>query len=129
MMETILLIEDYTPIRENLVELLELEGYRVATANNGEDGLNLAISARPSLILCDIQMPVMDGYQVLEKLKENQDTKEIPFIYVTASCEKSEEKKAMDLGADGYLRKPFHDDQLLNLLSEVVVKEKPNIPQ
>lgn len=128
-METILLIEDYTPIRENLVELLELEGYRVATANNGIDGLNLAISARPDLILCDIQMPELDGYQVLEKLKKNSATQNIPFVYVTASCEKSEEKKAMEMGADGYLRKPFHDNQLLELLAEFLTKEKSDFPQ
>ncbi len=74
-------------------------------------------------------MPELDGYQVLEKLKKNSATQNIPFVYVTASCEKSEEKKAMEMGADGYLRKPFHDNQLLELLAEFLTKEKSDFPQ
>ena len=70
------------------------------------------------MILCDILMPELNGYEVIKQLKGNPATSKIPFIYVTASAEKSEIKLAMEMGADGYVRKPFHVKELLDAINE-----------
>jgi CheY-like chemotaxis protein len=121
-MKTILIIEDNLEIRENTTELLELEGFSVITAVNGEEGILAATANCPDCILCDILMPLVDGYEVLRQLKEHPSTAHIPFIYLTASCEKSEIKLAMDMGADGYVRKPFDVKELTEALESCLKK-------
>jgi len=112
-MKIILIIEDNPEIRENMTELLELNDFKVVSAMNGAEGISIAKEIKPDLILCDIMMPVVNGYEVLRQLKTNPPTAEIPFIYVTASAEKTEVKIGMDLGADGYIRKPFETSELM----------------
>lgn len=121
-MKTALIIEDNLEIRENTTEILELAGYQVITATNGKEGVNMAITNKPDVILCDIMMPEMNGYDVIKQLKSIPDTLRIPFIYVTASAEKSEVKKAMDMGADGYVRKPFDVRELVDTINKVLKK-------
>jgi CheY-like chemotaxis protein len=82
----------------------------------------LAIDEKPDVILCDITMPDTNGYQVIKELKDSPVTSAIPFIYVTASGEKSEIKRAVDMGAYGYIRKPFDPDKLVQLVT-ICVKE------
>src|ERR1051326_1241844 len=101
MMKTILLTEDKLEIRENTAEILQLEGYIVITAYDGVIGLALAQQQKPDLILCDIMMPEMNGYEVFENLKSSPDTSSIPFIFITASAEKSEVQKGLNMGAIG----------------------------
>jgi len=122
-MKTILVIEDNLEIRENISEILDLEGFRVIVATDGKTGLELATQELPDIILCDIMMPALDGYAVLAALKKNPATMSIPFIYVTASAEKSEVKLAMDMGADGYVRKPFDVSDLMEAINKVVARE------
>ena len=112
-MKTILIIEDNLEIRENTSEILELEGYEVITAMNGKLGFELAKERMPDLILCDIMMPEMNGYEVFEHLKMNEKTSAIPFIFITASAEKSEVRLGLNMGAAGYIRKPFEENELL----------------
>jgi CheY-like chemotaxis protein len=115
--KTILIIEDNTDIREGTTEILELTGrYHVLAAENGRDGVDLATAHLPDLILCDIMMPELDGYGVLYILSKNQETAHIPFIFLTAKVERSDMRKAMELGADDYLTKPFDDVELLNAI-------------
>lgn len=115
--KTILIIEDNTDIREGTTEILELTGrYHVLTAENGRDGVDLATAHLPDLILCDIMMPELDGYGVLYILSKNEETAHIPFIFLTAKVERSDMRKAMELGADDYLTKPFDDVELLNAI-------------
>lgn len=125
-MKTVLIIEDNLEIRENTGEILELTGFRVLSSEDGRHGITLAVDEKPDVILCDILMPGINGYQVFEELKANQKTSSIPFIYVTASGEKNEIKQAMDMGASGYIRKPFDGDQLIELLMHVLKSDNPS---
>ena len=118
-MKTVLVIEDNLEIRENMCEILELEGFRVIAATDGTAGLRMATEDLPHFILCDILMPSLDGYGVLTAIRKNPETKNIPFIYVTASAEKSEVKLAMDMGADGYVRKPFDVNDLMEAINKL----------
>ncbi|MCF4101116.1 response regulator [Gillisia sp. M10.2A] len=121
-MKTILIIEDDTALRENIAELLELENYKVLTASNGITGIEKAKSAIPDLIICDIMMPEVDGYGVLETLTQNDDTNRIPFIFLSAKTEHSEIRKGMNLGADDYLTKPFEEEELLIAIKSRLAK-------
>lgn len=115
-MKTILVIEDEPVMRENLATLLELEGYRVSTAANGREGLELAHHSPPDLILCDVMMPALDGYGVLRALQVDPVTAQIPFIFLTAKGEQSEVRAGMNLGADDYLVKPVRKGDLLEAI-------------
>jgi len=115
-MKTVLLIEDNPDVRENTFEILELAGYKVATAPNGKVGVELAQKDAPDLIICDIMMPELDGYGVLHILNKKPETAGIPFIFLTAKTEKTDIRKGMNLGADDYLTKPFDDTDLLNAI-------------
>lgn len=113
-MKKILLIEDNADIRNNTAEILELSGYTVITAENGKEGVEKAIAAVPDLIICDIMMPVLDGYGVLHAVQRNEAIKHVPFIFLTAKTERSDFRKGMELGADDYITKPFSGTELLN---------------
>ena len=113
-MQTILLIEDHQVIRDNTAELLQLAGYAVRTAENGELGVKLALAERPDLVICDIIMPVLDGYGVLLIFNQNPQLAGVPFIFLTARTERSDLRHGMALGADDYLTKPFVKAELLS---------------
>ena len=117
-MKTVLIIEDNLEIRENTTEILELAGFAVINTENGTDGIAIAAKVKPHIILCDIMMPDVNGYQVIRELKGNPLTASIPFVYVTASGEKSEVKLAMDMGANGYVRKPFDVKELMQVINK-----------
>jgi DNA-binding response OmpR family regulator len=115
-MKKILLIEDNLEVRENTAEILSLANYNVLAAENGKVGVELAQKENPDLIICDIMMPELDGYGVLHILSKNNQTANIPFIFLTAKTEKTDIRKGMNLGADDYLTKPFDDTDLLNAI-------------
>lgn len=121
-MKTALIIEDNLEIRENTSEVLELAGYNVITATNGTEGIEVASVKIPDVILCDIMMPQTNGYAVLKALKGNPATAKIPFIYVTASAEKKEVNTAMEMGADGYVRKPFDVRELIDAIEKAFTR-------
>jgi DNA-binding response OmpR family regulator len=121
-MKKVLLIEDDLSLRENTAELLELAGYEVVMAPNGKIGVDYAKSSMPNIIVCDIMMPEMDGYGVLEVLSADDATTHIPFIFLSAKTERSEIRKGMDLGADDYLTKPFEEEELLSALESRLAK-------
>ncbi|WP_422080994.1 response regulator [Ulvibacterium sp.] len=116
-MKKVLLIEDNKDVRENTADILELSNYTVTTAENGKIGIEKAKTFHPDIILCDIMMPVMDGYQVLDALGEKADMASIPFIFLTAKSEKADLRKGMNLGADDYLTKPFEEHELLDAIA------------
>ncbi len=113
-MQKILLIEDNDDIRNNTAEILELSNYKVILAENGKIGVEKALADTPDLIICDIMMPVLDGYGVLHAMHKNETMKNIPFIFLTAKSERSDFRKGMELGADDYITKPFSGTELLN---------------
>lgn len=115
-MNKILIIEDHLEVRDNLQELLELCNYEVLAAPNGESGIQQAISYQPDLILCDIMMPGIDGYEVLATLAQHPETAAIPFIFLTARADKADIRRGMLLGADDYLTKPFEEQELLRAI-------------
>lgn len=106
-MTKILVIEDNHLTRDNLHEILDLEGFEVLIAVDGEQGCNLAQSHIPDLIICDIMMPLLDGYGVLGKLTQYETTASIPFVFLTAKATHSDFRQGMNLGANDYLTKPF----------------------
>lgn len=111
-----MVIEDNDDIRESTEEILTLAGYDVLTASEGKTGVDLALKHVPDLILCDIMMPVLDGYGVLFMLGKHGETAHIPFIFLTAKSERTDMRKAMEMGADDYLTKPFDDLELLHAI-------------
>ncbi len=117
MNKKILIIEDNEDIRENLAEILELAGYETHTAENGKIGVEMAEKILPDLILCDVMMPVLDGFGVLNILHKKNQTADIPFIFLTAKSEKSDFRYGMNLGADDYITKPFETNELLQVVA------------
>lgn len=125
-MKKILIIEDNQEIRENIVEILELDDYETLQAADGKEGVEKAVNNHPDLIICDIMMPELDGYGVLHILAKKELTAGIPFIFLTAKAERSDMRKGMILGADDYLTKPFEDTELLDAI-EVRLKKSEAI--
>jgi DNA-binding NarL/FixJ family response regulator len=122
-MKTILLIEDQPDMRENIATILEMEDYAVLTANDGEEGMELARDEKPDLILCDVMMPKMDGYDVLHALRGDSSIRGTPFVFLTAKGEKRDQRAGMNLGADDYLTKPVTAEDLLATVSARLDRE------
>lgn len=121
-MSTILIIEDNSGISENVCEMLELKGHVTIAAAHGREGLEMVRSAMPDLILCDIMMPFMDGYEVLKTLKDDPLTASIPFIFLSASTEKKDVEIGLSKGADAYIRKPFEEEELFGVVAACLQK-------
>ena len=122
-MSKILVIDDEESVRGNLAELLEAEGFDPISAENGRVGVQLAWQQLPDLIICDIMMPELDGYGVLDELRQAPATATIPFIFLTARAERADLRQGMNLGADDYLVKPFTRDELLKAISARQVRQ------
>ena len=128
-MKTILVIEDELNVRESLIDLLEVEGFKAISAESGRIGLTIAHDVHPDLILCDVRMPDIDGYKVLKNLREHSDTRATPFIFLSAYTAKLDMRRGMELGADDYLFKPFTADELLGAISARLNKQAALIQQ
>lgn len=133
-MKKIVLIEDEKDVRETTSEILELANYKVYCADNGIKGIKLVKDKKPDLIICDIMMPNLDGYGVLNILSKDVETSHIPFVFLTAKTENSDIRKGMNLGADDYITKPFDETALLECVeirlkrSEMMRKDfKPDL--
>ncbi len=113
-MKTALVIEDDATIRANIIELLSEEGYDVVGAEHGREGLEIARRASPSLVICDIRMPEMNGFEVLAALRGAAETRAVPFIFLSAAADRADVRKGMNLGADDYVTKPFTRTELLD---------------
>ena len=118
----ILLVDDEPDIVETAAFMLQLHDYSVTTASCGVEGIQKAEEERPDLILLDIMMPDMDGYDVCMKLNENEGTKHIPIVVLTAKGESEAAMKCRDLGADDYVVKPFDLSTLLSKLERFLDK-------
>ena len=111
-MKRILVIDDDPRLRQQCVELLKLEGYEVAEARNGREGIERARREPPDLVLCDITMPEMNGHRVLETLRAEPRTAHLPFVFLTGWSEQEDVRTGMNLGADDYLTKPVVPEEL-----------------
>jgi CheY-like chemotaxis protein len=116
MKKKIIVIEDNYTVRDNLCEILELADYDVDSAENGKIGIEKIRLNHPDLIICDVMMPVLDGYGVLKILNKDPQVNHIPFIFLTAKSEKEDQRKGMGLGATDYITKPFDDVELLEAI-------------
>lgn len=123
-MKKILVIEDDSGIRDSICQILETEGYRVVSAENGSLGVKLAFEAEPDIILCDVVMPEMDGYAVIQKIRSNPSTDTTPFVFLTGKSDPVEIRKGMNLGADDYLYKPFTVDELISAVRMRIKKNE-----
>jgi two-component system, OmpR family, alkaline phosphatase synthesis response regulator PhoP len=119
-MTKVLIIADEAPIRLLCRVNLEAEGMEVVEAPDGPTGLEVVESERPDAILLDVMMPGLDGWSVAERLLENEDTREIPIVFLTARADLRDRARGMDLGGLDYITKPFNPVDLASLVEEVV---------
>ncbi|PWU09481.1 MAG: DNA-binding response regulator [Verrucomicrobia bacterium] len=115
-MKKILVIEDEAETLQNLVLMLEMEGFKPLSAPNGCAGVAVAKKELPDVILCDVSMPELDGYGVLQALRAEPETVSIPFIFLTAKGDKRDLRAGMNLGADDYLTKPASAEEVLSAI-------------
>jgi DNA-binding response OmpR family regulator len=123
-MKKILLIDDDEFLSENISEILQLENYHVVYAKNGEIGIDTAIKEIPDLIICDINMPVKNGHEVIDELSRNEKTKDIPFIFLSAHGEINDKLNAISSGATDFIQKPFNELLLLATVSSRIKKNE-----
>lgn len=116
-MRKILYIDDNTNLLEEILDALKFEGFQVYGASDGQQGIEIAKTQKPNLILCDIMMPGIDGFEIYKQIKEDTSTSLIPFIFLTALAEPDEIRKGMELGVDDYIIKPILLKDLLNIIS------------
>lgn len=123
-MTKILLIEDDPVVQTLILKLLRAEGFETFSAVDGYEGITVAQHQQPDLILCDVMMPLCDGYEVLQQLNQNASTAGIPFIFLTAKSTEQERRQGMNLGADDYLCKPFRREELLRAITARLAKRE-----
>ncbi len=125
-MSQILIIEDDPLILDSITEALDLEELEYRTATDGLSGLNVALKDRPSVVVCDVMLPDLNGYDVLAELRSNPSTAQIPFIFLTGRDAREDLRRGMDLGADDYLTKPFTLRELKTSIRTQLAKQQRN---
>ncbi len=116
-----ILVADDDPVILRLIQVnLELEGYQVLTANNGDEAIATATSETPDLVILDIMMPRLDGYQTCERLKADDATKDIPVVFLSAKAQQTDIEKGKSYGVEEYLTKPFDPTELLEVVERLV---------
>jgi len=123
--EKILIVDDALLNRRLIETILKSQGYRLLTAVNGQEGLDLAIREQPDLILMDIQLPDIDGYMVTKMLKKRSETKLIPIIALTASNASEDIQRATEAGCSGYITKPFSIDSFPRIIARLLEQRVP----
>ena len=119
-MTTILVAEDERDIRELIAFTLRLGGFEVEEANNGVEAVEKALELRPDLIIMDVRMPKKTGYEACQELKEIDETRDIPIVFLSAKGQEAEIKHGMELGAVDYILKPFEAEQLPKRMAEIL---------
>lgn len=120
-MVRVLVIEDEAAILENILELLSFAGHDGIGATSGQEGIRMAHEQQPDLVITDILMPDIDGYAVARELSSNENTRHIPFIFMSAHNDQESRKRGIDLGAKGYLVKPFSDLELFDIVEQSIL--------
>jgi len=121
-MAKILIAEDERDIRDLVAFTLRFAGHEVFAATNGEEALEMAPNVNPDLILMDVRMPRMTGYEACKAMKQNPDLKDIPVVFLSAKGQESERQQGMEAGAEEYLLKPFAPDQLTIAIKTILAK-------
>ena len=123
-MKKILIAEDERDIRDLIAFTLRFAGYEVLTANNGEEAVQMTQKELPDLVLTDVRMPKMTGYEACRLIKADPTTKHIPVVFLSAKGQEAEVQNGLAAGADEYLLKPFAPDQLTRKVAEILDKPK-----
>jgi two-component system alkaline phosphatase synthesis response regulator PhoP len=123
-MAKILVAEDERDIRDLITFTLQFAGYQVITANNGEEAVQLTLKEIPDLVLTDVRMPKMTGYEACKLIKADPTTAHIPVVFLSAKGQEAEVQTGLDSGADEYLLKPFAPDQLTRKVAEILGRPK-----
>ena len=118
----ILVAEDERDIRDLIVFTLQLSGFNVIQAPNGEEAVKKAVEVKPDLILLDVRMPKMTGYEACEVLKKQESTKDIPIVFLSAKGQETEISTGLDLGAEDYFLKPFTPGDLIQQVNKILAK-------
>jgi len=121
----ILYVDDAAVIRETIARLLELKGYKVGYANNGQEGVEMSLKWKPDVILMDLSMPVMDGYKAITQIKLNPRTQHLPVFVISAWTGQKERLQAMRAGADEFFVKPPKLESLTETIEQYCHKLKP----
>jgi CheY-like chemotaxis protein len=121
-MAKILIAEDEPDIRELVAFMLRFAGYEVLAAANGEEAVQTATREIPDLILMDVRMPRMTGYDACRVMKSNPDLRDVPVVFLSAKGQESEIQSGLDAGAEEYLLKPFSPDELTNRVRSILSK-------
>lgn len=122
-MQKVLVIDDTEEVRLVITKTLAHFGFQARGAKDGESGIQMALEDAPDLIICDVRMPVMDGYQTLAKIRDLPGIANIPFIFLTAAVDKSDMRRGMVSGADDYLTKPFTPEELLEAVTTRLARQ------
>ena len=124
-MTKILVAEDERDIQFLIAFALQAVGYEVITANNGEEAVALTLKELPAMVLTDVRMPKMTGYDACRQIKANPATQHIPVVFLSAKGQEAEVQSGLDAGGDAYLLKPFEVSQLTKKVAEILEKTKP----
>jgi DNA-binding response OmpR family regulator len=124
-MARILIAEDERDIRELIIFTLEFGGFQVLSATNGEEAVELARQHRPDLIILDVRMPKMTGYEACRLLKSQEETRSIPVVFLSAKGQEAEIRQGMEAGADAYILKPFAPDELIRQVRAILDRRTP----
>ncbi len=124
-MKKILIAEDERDIRDLIAFTLRFAGYEVLTANNGEECVQVTQKEMPDLVLTDVRMPKMTGYEACKQIKADPTTQHIPVVFLSAKGQEAEVQTGLASGADEYLLKPFAPDQLTRKVAEILGKAGP----
>ena len=122
--KTILVAEDNSMNAELLRAILEAKGYRVLCVTKGDEAVKVALKKKPDLILMDIQLPGIDGYEATKRIKSNKETKNIPVIAITAYALKGDREKAIDAGCDDYIKKPIDTREVPIIVARYIGENK-----
>jgi DNA-binding response OmpR family regulator len=123
-MAKILIAEDERDIRDLITFTLKFAGHEVVPTSNGEEAYQTALKVLPDLILLDVRMPRMTGYEACKQIKSHETTQDIPVVFLSAKGQENEVKSGIDAGADEYILKPFSPDQLTERIKEILAKYK-----
>lgn len=123
-MARILIAEDERDIRDLITFTLRFAGHEVIPTSNGEEAYHAAMREIPDLIMMDVRMPRMTGYEACTKIKQEESIKNIPVVFLSAKGQESEVRVGMDLGAEEYILKPFAPDQLVSRVKEILARQK-----
>ena len=128
-MTKVLVAEDDTDIRELIVLSLRFAGYQAIPAADGQQAVDLAMTERPDLILLDVRMPRLDGYETLERIKEDPELKKVPVVFLSAKGQESDIQTGLELGASQYILKPFVPDELVTKIGQIVAEIEQAEPE